>query len=194
MAALWPPSEEAPGTVHARKRGQAHRVLDLGGAFGGGQVVDVRPVAVEEQVAGLERAAAFLFLVGDGFLRDVSVREGLHEVLQAGFGLWRIQARLAVLVEDGTAGGVDGLGGVDREAFVLLELAGEAADACFPWRWSTSPSSRPRSWAGWAPGPCGSTACRRRRKPVPRTGCLCRMPAVDRGLQHGGGIQCHLVL
>ncbi len=41
--------------------------LTCGGTFSGGQVVDVRPVAEEEQVAVLEGAAAFFFLVGDGF-------------------------------------------------------------------------------------------------------------------------------
>jgi hypothetical protein len=52
---------------------------------------------VEQQLAGLERLAALLFLEGDAFLGDVAVGVSLGQVLQAGLGLGGVQARLAVL-------------------------------------------------------------------------------------------------
>ncbi|MCY1225284.1 hypothetical protein D9M72_374740 [compost metagenome] len=83
---------------------------------------------MEEEFPVLERLASFLFLVGDGFLRDTAVRVGLRQVLEADLGFRSVQARLAVLVQHGTAEGVDRLGSVHGEAFVLLELARVAAD------------------------------------------------------------------
>src|SRR5204863_1950529 len=82
------------------ERSDSELVLDLGAAVGLGEVVDVRPVAVEEQLAGLECLPALLLLEGDGLLGDVAVLEGIHKTCQALDGLGRVDSRrLAVLAD-----------------------------------------------------------------------------------------------
>ena len=92
------------------------------------QVVHVAPVAVEDQLAVLERLPALLLLPGDGGLRDVTVLEPVGERLQALCGLGSCDVRLAVVTNDDTARTVHGLVEVHRQTLVLVVLAGEAAE------------------------------------------------------------------
>jgi hypothetical protein len=113
-------------TVGTGQRRDVELVLDLRRLLRLGETVDVGPVAVEQRLAGLEVDPALLLGVGDGLLRDVAVGVGLREVLEPGLRLRRVQRGLSVLAEDRAAGAVDRLGRVDRQSFVLGELAGVA--------------------------------------------------------------------
>ena len=78
---------------------------------------------------GLEGLPALLLLEGDRLLGDVAVLVGGGQVAQPLRGGCGVDGRRrAVLADDGAAGGVDRLGCVHGEAFVLRELAGVAAD------------------------------------------------------------------
>ncbi|CAH0164929.1 hypothetical protein SRABI26_01045 [Arthrobacter sp. Bi26] len=87
------------------------------------------PVAQEDQLAVLERAAALLFEVGDGVGGEEPVLEAVHQQVQALLGLGGVDGGLALGVHHGAAGGGHGLGEVDREGLVLVELAGVAGHA-----------------------------------------------------------------
>ncbi|MCB5290658.1 hypothetical protein BJQ90_00072 [Arthrobacter sp. SO3] len=87
------------------------------------------PVAHENELAVLERAAALLLEVGDGVGREHSVLEAVHQQVQAFLGLGGVDGGLALGVDDRAAGGGHGLGEVDREGLVLVELSRVAGHA-----------------------------------------------------------------
>ena len=113
--------------------------------------VDVGPVAVEEQLAVLERLPALLFLPGDGVLRDHARLEASRPAsCRPAMASGVLTAGLPSAVDELATGGVDGLGDVAGQALVLLVLAGVAV-TCPSGRAGSCrrlPASRPTSSAG----------------------------------------------
>ena len=83
MAKLWPPRLETPGPVMPGSGAASNLPTILESRRSWGQAVHVAPVAVEDQLAVLERLPALLFLPGDGGLRDGAVLEPVDQGRQA---------------------------------------------------------------------------------------------------------------
>src|SRR5439155_23451684 len=108
------------GAGEPGNRGHAELAGDLAGSVRrAGLRVHVRPVAVEEELAVLERAAALLLLVGDRVLREQARLQPVDEEVETGLGGGAVHHRLALVVDDLSTGGVDGLAEVSGGALVL---------------------------------------------------------------------------